>query len=594
MTPEEVNKKYGYGQYGKSNDYSNINSSVSDKSLKNNNKDFGNNLSKGSKNMSVTKKKNIVGVFVFVALQAMYLFSHFTVGGAVCTLLVLLYLIIRNIVNNKNISEDLTTRIGNYIAASFLNIVIVTLCQVININSILLVGESPYLGFAIFAIFLPVIFLIVYSIASSMITKKGPITSVLKYFIPYVTYSFFLSAIFPTEAVGNICPYSLAIFYIIFWIVDLFVQKNNGKADKSIVIIAIITNSLFIVLSAFNQKFAERILYGFTHLNSLNNWEWYNVAIIALIFVIAACICFAVDNAEALENEQEIAINSDIVTLLLIGYDIVCFAIGIKFYTKYIAIFAIMLLMVNFITLIMPFKKFKNDSVLSRIFNNKFVTEIIMMGVLIALYFGFINGVLDIIIILILYAVAVAALFFHSNKKYNFFLVLSAILACDLAYHWHNSISNYMLIFAIAIIFSLILIIIGICNKECVTDYSNILLCKIIVLVLGTIMMLTPMSHTGAHIYDKIEVPSNVVSQTEESQTEDEATITINIRPHGKNNKITSCSYYWTSEADKINTPELKDNSFSIKKNGADTLVVVCCDANGVVTTYKHSYNIKV
>lgn len=100
-------------------------------------------------------------------------------------------------------------------------------------------------------------------------------------------------------------------------------------------------------------------------------------------------------------EEDLYVISDDVTNLFLIGFDIICFAIGIKFYTKYVAIFAIMLFMVNLIILIVPLKVSKDNSLSKRIFNNKLIIELLMMGSLISLYFGFINGIIDIVLIIL-------------------------------------------------------------------------------------------------------------------------------------------------------------------------------------------------
>lgn len=545
--------------------------------------------------MSVTKQKNIVGVFVFLILQIMFLFSHFTIIGTVNTLLVLLYLIFKNIINNKTEEEYLSVRFGNYIAVSFLNILLITLFQFVNMQSLESLVESDYFGFVIGAVISPIVFLIFYGIASAMITKKGPITSILKYLIPYGVYFAFLNSFYPIKKVGNICLFALAIFYLMFWLVDLYIQKTTGKPDKSIIISAIFSSSIIIIMAAFNIDYTGEIIYGVTHLNSLSGWKWHTVAIMVVTLIIASCVCFAIDTNNSIsEDEKTYFYSDDTVSLILIAFDIICFVIGIKFYTKYIAIFAIMLFMVNFITLIIPFRKLKSDNnVADKFFNNKFISEIIMMVVLISMFFGFINGIIDIVVILILSIVAVVALIDANHWKYSFYIVLVAILGCDLAYHWHNSPANFLLIGIAAILFSVIMVVIGIYNKDCIKDDFDINMSKFLVLALGIIVMLTPMSHTGVHIYDKVEYPSTISTETDESGNNN-ATITIYFRPHGKDNNVESCSYYWTSNEDEIFLQVLEEDSFSIKKKGADTLVVVCYDSNGVKTTYKHSYNIKV
>lgn len=596
MTPEEVNKKYGYGQA----DHKNINYPFNNtkkytryETNQNGNSNHTTN-SDGGFNMSVTKQKNIVGVFVFLILQVMFLFSHFTIAGTVNTLFVLLYLIFRNIINNKTEEEYLSVRFGNYIGVSFLNILLITLFQFVNIKSIEVLVESDYFGFVIGAVICPIVFLIIYGIASAMITKKGPIISILKYLIPYGVYFAFLNSFYPIEKVGNVCLFALAIFYLMFWIVDLYIQKTTGKPDKSIIISAIFSSSIIIIMSAFSIDYAGGIIYGFTHLNSLTSWKWYTVVIIAVIFIVASCVCFAIDyNKNADENRYYLS--DDTINLFLILFDIICFAIGIKFYTKYIAVFAIMLFMVNFITLIIPFKKYKNDSVLERVFNNKFFAELIMMGVLITLFFGFTNGIIDIVAIIILSLIAIFAFIECGYSwKYNLFIILAAVLSCAFVYHWHHSPSNYLYVGAVTVLFSVVIFIVGIHNKKIEqSDDDPIILPKIAILIMGIIIMMTPMSHTGVHIYDKVEIPTSIVSESEKN-AEDEATITIYFKPHGKDNNVEACSYYWTSNEDEIFIQVLEENNFSIKKKGADTLVVVCYDSNGVKTTYKHSYNIKV
>lgn len=126
-------------------------------------------------------------------------------------------------------------------------------------------------------------------------------------------------------------------------------------------------------------------------------------------------------------EEDLYVISDDVTNLFLIGFDIICFAIGIKFYTKYVAIFAIMLFMVNLIILIVPLKVSKDNSLSKRIFNNKFIIELLMMGSLISLYFGFINGIIDIVLFILLSIVTVVALIDAYHWKYGLCLVLGAL-----------------------------------------------------------------------------------------------------------------------------------------------------------------------
>lgn len=126
-------------------------------------------------------------------------------------------------------------------------------------------------------------------------------------------------------------------------------------------------------------------------------------------------------------EEDLYVISDDVTNLFLIGFDIICFAIGIKFYTKYVAIFAIMLFMVNLIILIVPLKVSKDNSLSKRIFNNKLIIELLMMGSLISLYFGFINGIIDIVLFILLSIVTVVALIDAYHWKYSLYLVLGAL-----------------------------------------------------------------------------------------------------------------------------------------------------------------------
>lgn len=543
--------------------------------------------------MSTAKQKNIVGVFVFLILQIMFLFSHFTVAGAVNTVLVLLYLILRNIISNKTDEKSLSVRLGNYIALSFLNVLLITLFQLIDLDAIDSFIDSANFQTAIVGcVVCCAVLLIAYGVISASEIPKGPVISIVKYLIPFGVYSVILNTKFyPREINGNDCLYALAIFYLMFWLVELYIKKSTGKTDKSIIIAVILSSAVIVLMSAFDSDYTKEIIYGFTHLKSLNNWKWYTVVIIAAVFIAAVCVLAAIDN-ESYEMEF---LTDDTSSLALIAFDIICFAVGIQFYTKYIAVFAIMLFAVNFITLIIPFKRNKKDSFAKKIFNSKFTVELIMMVSLVFLYFGFINGIVDMVILLILSAVIIAALIESNSRKYSLFVLLLLAIGCDMVYHWHNAVSNYILVGAVAVLLFVILAVIGIYNPDCIKDDFDIHIMKFCVLVLGTVIMLTPMSHTGAHIYDKIEMPQSVVSETEEdSEKNDKATITIYIRPHGKNNSIESCTYYWTSNSEKVKTAQLEDNSFSVKKKGSDTLVVVCRDSNGVETTYKHTYNIKV
>lgn len=545
-------------------------------------------------NISVTKQKNIVGVFVFLILQIMFLLSNFTVAGTFSTLLLLLYLIVRNILVNNTEEKLLSVRLGNYISVSFLNILLITMFRLIDTESLDTLMNGDYVGFAVGVLVCAFLLIVAYFVVSVFASAKGNISiafSVLKYLTIFGVYSVFLCRIYSSQRLQSSSVIGLAIINLIFCIVDVYIKKVSEKTDRSILTLVILSSTVIVLMALFNIDYTGDVLiYGFTHLNTLTSWKWYTVAIISIVFIVASCLCFKIYHNRYI-GEDFYVISDDVSNLFLIGFDIVCFAIGIKFYTKYVAIFAIMLFMVNFTTLIVPLKVSKDNSLSKRIFNNKFIMELVMMGSLISLYFGFINGIIDIVLIILLSIITVVALIDASYWKYSLYVVLVAVLGCDIAYHWHNSPANFLFIGIAFVLFSAIMVVIGIYNKNCIKEPFDIHFSKLCVLVLATITMLTPMSHTGAHIYDKVEVPSLVLSQ-EEGEDNDSAIITIKIRPHGKDNKVEACSYYWTSNEDEIFIQVLEENSFSIKKKGADTLVVVCYDSNGVKTTYKHSYNI--
>lgn len=588
MTPEEVNKKYGYGQANKKQ---NIRRETNQSTNRNQSKNEG-----GGFNMSVTKQKNIVGVFVFLILQIMFLLSNFTVAGVFSTLLLLLYLIVRNILVNNTEEKLLSVRLGNYISVSFLNISLITMFRLTDTESLDTLMNSDYIGIAVGVLVCAFLLIVAYFVVSAFASVKGNIGiafSVLKYLIIFCAYSVFLCRIYSSQRLQSSSVIGLAIINLIFCVVDVYIKKVSEKTDRSILPLVTLSSTVIVLMALFDIDYTGDVLiYGFTHLNTLTSWKWYTVAIISIVFIAASSLCFKICYNRNIEEDLYV-ISDDVTNLFLIGFDIICFAIGIKFYTKYVAIFAIMLFMINLIILIVPLKVSKDNSLSKRIFNNKLIIELVMMGSLISLYFGFINGIIDIVLIILLSIVTVVALIDAYHWKYSLYLVLVAILGCDIAYHWHNSPANFFFIGIAFVLFSAIMIVIGIYNKKCIKELYNINLSKLCVLVLAIVIMLTPMVHTGAYIYDKVEVPSLVLSQ-EEGENNDSATITIKIRPHGKDNKVEACSYYWTSNEDEIFIQVLEDNSFSVKKKGADTLVVVCYDSNGVRTTYKHSYNIKV
>mgnify|MGYP007105515826 CR=1 FL=1 len=545
--------------------------------------------------MSLSKKKNLVGLIVFLILQIMFLFSHFSIAGCVNTIFILIYLGIKNIVKN-NTNENLSLRLGNYISVGFLNIMLVQLFQFIKLETIEAFVESEYIGVALGVAVGSLVLLAGYAIIGSFITKKGPITAILKYLVLFLIIFPVLNYLIPFEEAGNVCIFSVAVYLVIFLILDIFEGQILYKYDKTILISTVFSSTVFVLITCINPKYAKKVLYGFTHLGSLNNLKWYTVAIIALVFVAAAIVCFILDNnTKPLLDDKGKGKNTifapyDTINLLLIGFNIVCFAIGIRYYTKYLAVFAVMLLAINLIILLIPFKTRKNDRLFDKLFSSKFICEFILMAILVILFFGHVNGILDICIIPIIGFIISIALF-ERKFAYNIIFIILGIWACDIAYHYHNSPQVFTLIIFVTVLFSLAIFLLGLRNKKIVSEDYRMLQC--IVGILAFIIMVTPMFHTGVKISTDVENSITSVDTIAGEVLGEKNSVVVKLKPHGKENSVSQCVYYWNSDKNTVVTPELlEDNTFTIDGK-QDTLIIVCTDSNGVVSKYSHSFNIK-
>ncbi len=599
MTPEEVNKKYGYGKPNKSNNYLNHDTYTRYETKQNNimldSKKYNYFDSKKGVNMSITKQKNIVGVVVFLILQVMFLFSHFSIAGCINTIFVLLYLVIKNVVKN-NTNEDLSIRFGNYIGVSFLNIMLIQLFQFIKLETIEAFVESEYIGVAIGVLIGSLVLLAGYAILGSFITKKGPITAILKYLVLFFILFPILNYLMPFEEIGNVCIFSIAVYLVVFLVLDIFEGQILNTYDKTILISTVFSSTVFVLIACINPEYTKKVLYGFTHLGSLNNLKWYTVAIIALIFIVAAIVCFVLDNNQNPlpddkgREKNTIFAPNDTINLLLVGFDIVCFAIGIKYYTKYIAIFAVILFAINLIILLIPFKTRKKDFLSEKIFSSKFICELVLMAVLVILFFGYVNGILDICIIPIL-TLIVAIAMFDNKFVYNIIFLMLGIWACDIAYHYHNSPKVFTLIIFVTILFSLAIFLLGLRNKKIISEDYRILQC--IVGIFAFIIMVTPMFHTGVKISTDVENSITSVDANVGEVLGEKNSVVVKLKPHGKENNVSKCVYYWNSDKNTVVTPKLsEDNTFTIDGK-QDNLIIVCTDSNGVVSKYSHYFNIK-
>ena len=255
-------------------------------------------------------------------------------------------------------------------------------------------------------------------------------------------------------------------------------------------------------------------------------------------------------------------------------------------------VFYLLLLVINIVVLLVPSGKKKSDHLGEKIFNNKLIIQLILFTSWIVLFISHINGAIDIAFIALL-LVAINLIFVISKWISTLSVLVMGLLTLDIAYHWHSSPKIYALIIVFSIIMAVFTYLLSFNNKAFEEKDMGVAM-QYLIVILASVVLLFAFSNTGVKISAKVDNEMAKVDKTVSQSIKETKNITVNLKAKGKDNSIVNCTYYWASDKKNVVSPKLNENSsFTIKNNGADLLVVVTTDKDGVITTFRHFYDIR-
>ncbi len=525
--------------------------------------------------MSISKEKNIVATVLFALLQLIFLITNFSAAGCVSTAVILIYWIIRNIVKNSDKEKMLSLYIGNYVGFSFLNVVLIIFFNWVKAITFEKFFAENIQNTSITLVVCAIVGVVLIILARLLKSPKSVLIVILKYAALFVV----MFAMLKKYAPITYYPLAGLMFIFPFFLFDLYETVIHNHCDMSIFVSGILSVSAFAVTAVNSPEHAAASFSNIMNLSTLPTIKWYIVVIVAILFLAASFACCFIDDDITMD---------DAAILSVLGFDFICYAIALRFYTKYLPIFAVALLLINLITLFADDinKKRTEDHIMI----TKLVIPLSLMLSLVVIYIGFIKGIADVSLIAVAGIACSVAL---KNKKWwpNLFVVILAVFSCDLAYHYHNSKNIFAFIIVIAIIMSVVFVALTL-TSEGIENRTNGIL-KTAILVVTFCAMLSPFIHTGVSISTDINNKTAKVDQTVSASIGENNAITVKVKPRGKDNSVTQCTYYWDSEKDKVAPATLdKDGKFTIEAK-QDKLVVVCTDSNGVISKYEHIFTIK-
>lgn len=525
--------------------------------------------------MSMSKEKNIIATVLFSLLQLIFLIVNFSAAGCVSTAIVLIYWIIRNIVNNSDKEKMLSPYIGNYVGFSLLNVALIIFFNWVKAVTFDKFFAENIKNTGITLGICAIIGAVLLILARIIRRPKSLFMVVLKYLALFINIFVMLKEYAP------ITNYPLAglMFIFPFFIFDLYETVIHSKCDASIFISAILSASVLAVTTVNSPEYVAASFNNIMNLSTLPTVKWYIVVIVALLFLAASIACWFIDENLAIDDSA---------ILFVLGFDFICYAIALKYYTKYLPVFAVALLLINLIILFSDdINKKRTDE---HIVITKLIVPLSLMISLVAVYIGFIKGVADVSLIAIVGIACSVALI---NKKWwaNLFVIILAVFSCDLAYHYHNSKSIFTFIIVIAVIVSVVFVALTLTSEGIENRVNGCLKAAILVVVFCA--MLSPFFHTGVKVSTDINNKIAKIDQTVSESIGENNALTVKVKPRGKNNDITQCTYYWESEKDKVVLATLDKDGKFITEAKQDKLVVVCTDSNGVISKYERIFTIK-
>lgn len=548
--------------------------------------------------MKVSVKKNIVALVAFVAIQTLFLLYRFSLAGVIGTVVVTGVLALKRFSKKYADIKELSPYLGMFVAGGIFNIALTETLFFFNdsfFSQFEKFSQSNYYSIFIWSIIVYIVLMVAFIILGKAISTKGAALRVIRHGGLFFLNLLFLCLILDNDYFNITNVIFSAVICIVFYFIDVFSNKVYNANTNSIAVFAALTSGVLMVCGSMHPRFfLVYIVGGMLEPVNAANWNWYTIAIVAAIFVVAAIVLFVFDNENYYENKGDYTFN-DCVYMLLTGFNVVAYALTVNHYTKINYIFYLLLLVLDIVLLFVPvgLSKSRNnhETIPERILNNKFITALVLFACWLLLFITHLYGTMDIAIILIL-IVVLNAIFFFSKWVCSLSIVLAGVLSAVIAYHWHSSPLIYGFIVVFTILLAVFVFMLGIENKALQNQEFSIIM-QYVVTVLAVVVLVFAFSRTGVKISTTVDNQMAVVDQTVSREMEESKNIVVELKAKAKDGKIKSCSYYWESNK-KVVKPKLDEkSSFTVKNNGADTLVIVCTDSSGVISTYRHSFNIK-
>lgn len=347
--------------------------------------------------MKISVKKNIVALIAFVAILVMFLIYRFSIAGAISTVVIVGLIALKRFSKKYEDNIEISPYLGIYFSGALFEIALIEVLYFMNedfFNKFDKYSQTNYWTILIWVLISYGATAVLLPILDKIASKSSSFFRVIKHAGLFFINLLFLSLIFDNDYFELNNVLFCSSFGLIFYIADLFSNRVCKAETGSVGLFAVLTSASLMVCGCLHPKFTRvYIVESFLNSAKMPNWNWYIVLIIGVIFVLAAICFFAFDN-DYFEKDGDFTF-TDSANVLLIGFNIVAYALTINHYSSINYVFYLMILVIDIVVLLVPSGTKKKDDLFYKVLNNKLIMEVVLIVSWVILFFTNIHGTLS-------------------------------------------------------------------------------------------------------------------------------------------------------------------------------------------------------